>query len=697
VLAIAVANEIPVDLIRLHGIDSVGETLSQLVGAVHEADEAMLATYVNFPTTEFLEVDGQDVVCFNVFLEEAAAFRRYVRHLQVVSRDRPLILTEVGLSAGIHGDRAQARLLDEQLRIIEDTGIAGATVYAWTDEWAVNDEPVEGWNFGITSTDRTPKAALQSVTRWTHRRIEDLRKEWPPMSVIVCAYNEERTLGECLSSLEACTYPDLEVIVCDDGSTDRTLAIAHDFPFKVLDLPHGGLSRARNAGLDAATGDIVAYLDADAACHPEWPFHLALSMEDPSVVATGGPNLPVRDAGLVERAVALSPGGPTEVLVTDDRAEHVPGCNMAFRRRDLLAVGGFNVAYTAAGDDVDVCWKLLDAGGEIGFSPAAQIRHHRRATVKGYLKQQRGYGKAERMLAGPHGHRFNGLGQASWRGFIYGGSRILPSLLRPVVYHGRQGAAPFQPVSRHRSSAAADWAGALLPITALAAMAGAPLALGWRWWLLLPALIALLVVGYAAAVAAALPIGHNEPKPATIRALVGVLHVLQPFARLWGRIRARALPGGERDPEWTGSRSHWLTQLKTQLERDDSKVRIGGVSDTWDLQVSVGPFVAVRIATAVVWNWEPRWRRWYVPRPTLLLALVVALGLVVVDPRIFLGALGLACGWVAADSMRLRTRTSYALDFTTRAAEPPAGQAATPDPASPIEAQQRREPAAQYE
>ena len=198
----------------------------------------------------------------------------------------------------------------------------------------------------------------------------------------------------------ATDYPSLEVIVCDDGSTDSTVELARRYPFEVLALPFIGLSAARNAALAEATGDIVASLDADAACHPDWPYHLALSMEDEGISATGGPNLPFPGAGFIERAVALSPGAPAEVLLTDTRAEHVPGCNMAFRKKDLEAVGAFNPEFTSAGDDVDVCWKILDSGREIGFTPAAQVIHRRRDTVRGYLRQQRGYGRAGKGAGG---------------------------------------------------------------------------------------------------------------------------------------------------------------------------------------------------------------------------------------------------------------------------------------------------------
>ena len=606
VLALSVGNEVPADIVRVHGIGAVQDVLSELVEHVHRADPDVLVTYTNFPTTEYLHVDGQTLATFNVFLEDPATLRKYLRHLQVVSGALPLVLTELGLAAVVHGDDAQAQALAWQLRAVDTAGCAGATVFAFTDEWGVNGQPVEGWGFGVTTKERVPKAAAAAVRGWSRTEVAHLNRQWPRISVVVCAYNEQRTIEQCLASLARLDYPELEVLVCDDGSTDRTLAIAQCFPFRILGLPHAGLSQARNAGIAAATGDIVAFLDADAACHPQWPWHLALAFENDRVVAAGGPNLPFPDAPLVERAVALSPGAPTEVLLSDDRTEHVPGCNMAFRREAINAVGCFDPVYTSAGDDVDVCWKLLDQGGEIAFSPAAQIHHHRRATVKGYLRQQRGYGRAEKLLWPAHRHRFNRLGQARWAGFIYGGARLLPSVLRPVVYHGYQGHAPFQPVTSRPSETALGWTGALLPVSVPVAVAGlvAGVALS-PWWLLLTALTVLGVLAYGVGVAVSLPVARTEPEPLKLRLLVGALHIAQPFVRTWGRMRGPRRPKLEPVPRpWWGDRATWLQDLERQLRARGANVRIGGPEDDWDLEVR-GIFSRVRITTAIFRNTRP--------------------------------------------------------------------------------------------
>ncbi len=678
VLAIAVGNEVPGDLVRLHGIRSVEETLAALIDDVHDA--GLLATYCNYPTTEYLDVPGQDFVSFNVFLESETSFRSYLRHLQVVAGDLPLVVTELGLAGARHGDDAQAALLEGQLRAVDEAGCAGAIVFSWTDEWFVGGYPIEGWGFGVTTETREPKPAHDVVSAWARTRTRDLRERWPRVSAIVCAYNEESHILECLRSLEACDYPGLEVIVCNDGSTDRTLEIARRFPFTVLDLPHAGLSVARNAGHSAATGDIVAYLDADAACHPEWPYHLALAFEDPGVAAAGGPNLPVPGARFVERAVAHSPGGPIHVLLSDDRAEHVPGCNIAFRRDVLEAIGGFDPIFTAAGDDVDVCWRVLDAGHQIAFAPAAQVLHHRRGTVRGYLRQQRTYGKAERVVSGRHRHRANRLGQARWAGSIYGGPRVLPSLLRPIVYHGPAGFAPFQGVVRRRSASFLAWAGALLPVSIpILLLAGlAPLS---RWWLL-PAIAAVaFLLAYGTAIAFAVPGTRAETHPALFRVLVGLLHVAQPLARTWGRIRGRPAKPTDATHDGLADRGAWVEQLRRDLARRRCLVRGGDSFARWDLEVRAGPLLACRVTTAVSWGEAHRWRVRFRLRWPAAFAVAASAGLGLVWPRIGGAVAAIAAAGILLEAILLRRRLAMAVAATTKI-EPARRPAAAPKPAA---------------
>jgi glycosyltransferase involved in cell wall biosynthesis len=85
----------------------------------------------------------------------------------------------------------------------------------------------------------------------------------PFISVIVPAYNVEHQIGEALASVVAQLYEPLETIVVDDGSSDRTAAVARDSADKLIAADHGGASRARNLGVRAARGELIAFLDAD--------------------------------------------------------------------------------------------------------------------------------------------------------------------------------------------------------------------------------------------------------------------------------------------------------------------------------------------------------------------------------------------------------------------------------------------------
>ena len=121
-------------------------------------DPGALLTYVNYPTTEYLELPFVDFVAFNVYLESREQLAAYLARLQNLAGERPLLLAEVGLDSRRNGEEAQAATLKWQIETIFEGGCAGAFVFAWTDEWHRGGYDIEDWDFGLTTRDRQAKA-----------------------------------------------------------------------------------------------------------------------------------------------------------------------------------------------------------------------------------------------------------------------------------------------------------------------------------------------------------------------------------------------------------------------------------------------------------------------------------------------------------------------------------------------------------
>ena len=538
VFAYLIGNEIPPDIIRWHGTEAVRRFLKGLVVAAKAEHPEALVSYANYPSTEYLTVDFTDFVCFNVYLHDPSAFRRYIARLHNLAHDRPLVLTEFGVDSFSQGEDEQRRVLSWQVRTAFEAGIAGTFVFSWTDEWFTGGCLIENWAFGLVGQDRRPKPSLREVVRQYRGTLPPPLQRYPRVSVVVCAYNGERTMDRCLASLAVLNYPDYEVIVVNDGSRDRTLEIAQSYGYcRIISQTNKGLSVARNVGAHAATGEIVAYTDSDCVADPDWLTYLVAKMAASNLAACGGPNFPPPEDDLVPATVAVAPGGPTHVLISDEVAEHIAGCNMAFRRDVLLSLGGFDPIYRAAGDDVDICWRLQDAGYTIGFSPAAIVWHFRRNTVAAYCAQQRGYGKAEALVYSKHPFRFNLFGQAKWLGRIYGD--LSTSLLlsrRPVIYSGIFGRGMFQTLYEPPSSLTAflplsfEWSAASLPLALTGIIGG-----GWLWLLTVPLLVTWFMCLNGARKA---PI-DKKFTGFKARALVALLIYVGPLLRGWERIRWR--------------------------------------------------------------------------------------------------------------------------------------------------------------
>ena len=231
------------------------------------------------------------------------------------------------------------------------------------------------------------------------------------------------------------------------------------------------------------------------------------------------------------------------MLLSDREAEHLPGCNMAFRRTALERLGGFDPQFRVAGDDVDICWRLLEAGHRLGFSPAAVVWHSRRPSVRAYLRQQRGYGAAEALLERKWPQRYGPDGQARWRGRLYGRG-LVSGISRARVYYGTWGTEPFQALYGGPRGRLATLGSLPEWHLALLALAGASVAA--LWWA--PLLVALSVLAVAlvawvapgALDAARARFMHERvPRRRKLKmwTLTTLLYLAQPLARLRGRMR----------------------------------------------------------------------------------------------------------------------------------------------------------------
>ena len=541
VFAFSVANEIPPDIVRWSGTRGVADFIDDLIQEAKRVDSECLCTFTNYPPTEFLRPQNVDFVCFNVYLHQPPPFRNYLARLQMLAESKPLLLAEVGIDSIREGEARKCEMLEWQIELAFRGGLAGAVVFSFTDDWWRGGRQVEDWQMGLTTREREPKESFEVVQKTFRAAPYFPLSRCPKVSVVVASYNGDRTLKACLDSLERLNYPDYEIILVDDGSTDTTPQIAFLHPMvRYFRHPKNlGLSVARNTGIAAAAGEIIAFTDSDCRADEDWLYYLVGDLANGEFAGIGGPNfLPPEDSP-VAAAVMVSPGGPAHVMLTDRQAEHIPGCNMAFYKDALVEVGGFDPIFRQAGDDVDICWRLQQAGYKIGFSPAAFVWHFRRSTLRAYLKQQHGYGEAEALLVRKHPEYFNSVGGNIWRGRIYTASKFGLLIRPPIIYRGLFGSAGFQFLY------ASEPALTLMLCTSLEYHVTVTLPL---WVLtvtfhrLFPLALTSLLISLGVCVAAAAQ--ADLPKKKTLwwsRPLVAILFFLQPIVRGWARYQGRLM------------------------------------------------------------------------------------------------------------------------------------------------------------
>jgi glycosyltransferase involved in cell wall biosynthesis len=532
-----VGNEISSTMVRWLGVRRVTEFIERLIQIGRAIDPNVLFSYATYPPTEYLLPQNVDFCCFNVYLHDQRDFERYLLRLQNLTGERPLILGEFGMDTIRHSQEEQAEMLRWHVDSVVKCGLAGTIFFTWTDEWFTGGQDISDWAFGIVTREREPKKSFytlkerlgQENSALPHRALSRA----PFVSVIICSYNGGRTLAACLDSLGKLNYPDYEIILVDDGSTDGTRDIAEQFPhIRYIYQENHGLSHARNTGAAAAKGEVFAYTDSDCMADVDWLYYLIGTLVSGDYAGVGGPNVTPPAQNWIQACVAAAPGGPSHVLLTDTIAEHIPGCNMAFYRWAFENIGGFDPEYHKAGDDVDFCWRLQQAGCVIAFSPTALVWHHRRFTLRAFLKQQDGYGEAESLLRFKHLIFFGPTGAAKWRGQIYGTPRFSWFINRPVIYHGIFGEGFFQSIYPTPQSEVAIY------LSSIEWFALTIFLFGLGFFLPPLRIVPYLMFGGTLCVALSFMVRTSiEPKFDTVHArlLVMLLAFVQPLVRGWSR------------------------------------------------------------------------------------------------------------------------------------------------------------------
>ena len=231
----------------------------------------------------------------------------------------------------------------------------------------------------------------------------------PSISIVIPVLDRAHELERCLDSIALIDYPreKIQVIVVDDGSRDDSAQVARSRGAMVVSS--GGTRRgpaaARNVGAAQASGELLAFIDSDCSASPGWLAELVPLFSDTKIAAVGGMVEGMCSASAVDRYEAvmssLSLGCRARFGSVGDDTFYLPSCNLLVRRALFLLVNGF-ADRMHVGEDVDLTWRLRDAGWTIAYLPAGRILHEHRSSVSSFMSRRFDYGTSEGILQKLH-------------------------------------------------------------------------------------------------------------------------------------------------------------------------------------------------------------------------------------------------------------------------------------------------------
>jgi glycosyltransferase involved in cell wall biosynthesis len=234
----------------------------------------------------------------------------------------------------------------------------------------------------------------------TEESTRQAAKPTPFVSVIVPVLNGEATIARCLESVCNVSYPEerREILVIDNGSTDRTPTLVRDYPVRLVPERTRGLSRARNRGIEESRGEILAFTDADCYVTTGWLHELVAGFDQDDAAAVAGEIVPYPPSTPVERYSAKRK--PSVVGWQRDLPDPWFCFGNAALRRDAFdRVGRFDVRFAGIGcEDIDFAWRFADTGLRVRRQRRPVVFHQQRLTSRALFHQNLRNGRGWALL-----------------------------------------------------------------------------------------------------------------------------------------------------------------------------------------------------------------------------------------------------------------------------------------------------------
>lgn len=271
----------------------------------------------------------------------------------------------------------------------------------------------------------------------------------PKISVVVPVHDGEKSIGGCIESLLGVEYPagDLEILVVDNCSRDGTAGIVRRYPVHYLFQPRPGAAAARNMGIRHASGEYIAFTDADCTVDPRWLSELSAAFDDGRVACVGGmirnPPAATDYERYLNQETSISQENAIEKKVI--LFPHVVTANAMFRKTVFEKVGCFDERFpTAGGEDLELGWRIHWAGYMMRYAGAAVVEHRHKSRIRDLFRQYYRYGFTWIIVRRKHPALFSGA-PPSWCGICGEDLRLLSQALTALCDDG------LSPRRRHLS------------------------------------------------------------------------------------------------------------------------------------------------------------------------------------------------------------------------------------------------------